>query len=593
MKIKVNRNFLWSEIFVKQLEILGVKYACISPGSRNTPLTLAFSASKKIKSFLIIDERSSAFFALGLAKRTNTPVAVVCTSGTAAVELHPAIVEAYQQRVPLIICTADRPPELQNVGANQAINQNGLYHDHIRWHCNAGLPQLSQRKLDSIKNIALKSYSISAFIDRGPVHINFPFRKPFEQKSFTDDFDDKLYPEFHQKKNIKGNNTQAKLPNLIKSPSFKNILTRVIKTERGILIAGPESFTQQNKLLLLKLSEITGYPIFSDALSGLRFGNISSNNIITNYDALLRSDSFLKTFNPELILHFGRTITSKGVELFFEKTRAVKYLINEFGDCFDPAKKTQGVFAIKPYLFCSNLHDEINETCLKRNNSKWIEKIREADKAADSLKNKIISNSDFPNECGISGAALNSIDSGSTIMLSNSMPIRDFDYFTSVMKKNFNIYFNRGASGIDGITSTALGLAAADKAPVILFIGDLAFYYDLNSLLISVQNKIPLVVILINNSGGGIFEVLPIAKYKNVFKKYFLAKHNLNFGSIATSFDCKFKRIKNWSHLQREIKRAVKRDVLTVLEIKTDAHKSLQLRQKFWIEVEKYFANRT
>lgn len=591
MKIKVNRNILWSEIFVKQLEILGVKYACISPGSRNTPLTLAFAASKKIKSYLIIDERTSAFFALGLAKRTQTAVAVICTSGTAAVELHPAIVEAYQQRVPLIICTADRPPELQNVGANQAIDQNDLYHNHIRWFCDAGLPQLSRMKLDSIRNIALNAFNISVFTDRGPVHINFPFRKPFEPRSFTNDFDNTAYPEFHQKINIKSNNTQKDISALSKSSSFKEILKTFIKTERGILIAGSESFTKRNKLTLLQLSKITGYPIFADALSGLRFGNFSSNNIITNYDALLRSESFLKNFNPELILHFGRTVTSKGLELFFEKTNAAKYLVNEFGDCFDPAKKTKWVFAIKPDLFCSKLQDELNKNNLNRNNFKWIENIREADKAAGSLKNKIISNSKFPNECRVPETVLNSVDSNISIMLSNSMPIRDFDYFTSVLKSNFNIYFNRGASGIDGIMSTALGIAAADKKPVILMIGDLAFYYDLNSLLISAQNKIPLVVILINNSGGGIFEVLPIAEYRNVFEKYFRAKHNLNFKRIVTSFGCKHVVIKNWSHIEKEIRKVVIKNEFKVLEIKTDAKKSFQLRKKFWIEVENYFAN--
>jgi len=590
MKIKINRNFLWTEIFVKQLEILGVKHACISPGSRNTPLILAISSSKKIKSYLIIDERSSAFFALGLAKRTQIPVVVVCTSGTAAVELHPAIVEAYQQRVPLIICTADRPPELQNVGANQAINQNELYHNHIRWFCNPGLPELSPRKLNSIRNIAIKSFIISAFKDRGPVHINFPFRKPFEKNSFTDDFDNKFYPEFQSKEVVLKRSSIKRNSKLDRSVSFDDILESINKSQRGILIAGPESFNEQNKISLTKLSATLGYPIFADSLSGLRFGNINSNNLITNYDALLRSENFLSSFNPELILHFGRTVTSKGLEIFFEKTNAVKYLINEFGDCFDPAKKTKSVFAMNPGSFCCQLQSKLPENKLNRINKNWIEYIKAADKAAGLLKNKIISNSSFPNECKVAEVVLRSIEANSSLMLSNSMPIRDFDYFTAVSKSNFNIFFNRGASGIDGITSTALGIASTNKKPVILITGDLAFYYDLNSLLISVQNKISLIVILVNNSGGGIFEVLPIAKYRNVFEKYFRSKHNLNFGKIVTSFHCKHTTIKSWTHLQTEIKNAIKIKGLTVLEIKTDAKMSLKLRNKYWHFVDKHFA---
>jgi 2-succinyl-5-enolpyruvyl-6-hydroxy-3-cyclohexene-1-carboxylate synthase len=590
MKIKVNRNFLWAEIFVKQLEILGVKHACISPGSRNTPLILAFSSSKKIKNYFIIDERSSAFFALGLAKRMQTPVAVVCTSGTAAVELHPAIVEASQQRVPLIICTADRPPELQNVGANQAINQNDLYHNHIRWFCNPGLPQLSPGKLVAIRNVAINAFKISAFSDRGPVHINFPFRKPLEKNSFTDDFNNKFYPEFQPKEVVLKRSSINNNSKLNQSFSFDEILKSINSSKRGILIAGPESFNEQNKNTVIKLSTTLGYPIFADSLSGLRFGNIDSKNLITNYDALLRSENFLTNFNPELILHFGRTVTSKGLEIFFEKTNAVKYLINEFGDCFDPAKKTKSVFAVDPSLFCCKLLDALPVNKLNRINKNWIENIQEADRVAGLLKNKIISNSNFPNECKVSEIFLNSVESNSSIMLSNSMPIRDFDYFTSLSSTNLNIFFNRGASGIDGITSTALGIASADKKPVILITGDLAFYYDLNSLLIAEQNKIPLVVILVNNSGGGIFEVLPIAKYRNVFEKYFRSKHNLNFGKIVTSFNCRHTAIKSWTHLEAEIRKALKIKQLTVLEIKTDAKLSLKLRNKYWYYVDKHFA---
>lgn len=175
-KININRNILWTGSFVNELALLGVKYVSLSPGSRNTPLTLAFANNKKIKSYVHIDERSSGFFALGLAKASNTPVAVVCTSGTATVELYPAIVEAYQQRVPLIICTADRPPELLNRGANQTINQNNLYQNHIRWFYDAGLPEPDIKKIRNLKLAAANAIYYSTIKSRGPVHLNFPLR---------------------------------------------------------------------------------------------------------------------------------------------------------------------------------------------------------------------------------------------------------------------------------------------------------------------------------------------------------------------------------------------------------------------------------
>ncbi|OGV05753.1 MAG: 2-succinyl-5-enolpyruvyl-6-hydroxy-3-cyclohexene-1-carboxylic-acid synthase, partial [Ignavibacteria bacterium RIFOXYB2_FULL_36_7] len=192
MKKKINRNYFWAETFIKELSSIGVKYACISPGSRNTALTLAVANNKKIKSFVHIDERCSAFFALGIAKASGTPVILLCTSGTATAELYPAIIEAYQQRVPLIICTADRPPELLNTGANQTINQNNLYKNHIRWFFDAGLPEPIQRRIRHIKAIAKRAVYESLVRSKGPVHLNFPFRKPFEPDEFTDEVDSEV-----------------------------------------------------------------------------------------------------------------------------------------------------------------------------------------------------------------------------------------------------------------------------------------------------------------------------------------------------------------------------------------------------------------
>ncbi|HUX59756.1 MAG TPA: 2-succinyl-5-enolpyruvyl-6-hydroxy-3-cyclohexene-1-carboxylic-acid synthase, partial [Ignavibacteriaceae bacterium] len=242
MKIQVNRNILWSETFVRELVSCGVKYASLSPGSRNTPLTLAFAQNKKIKSFVHVDERSSGFFALGIAKATNSPVAIVCTSGTATAELYPAIIEAYQQRIPLIVCTADRPPELRGRGANQTINQNNLYKNHIRWFYDAGLPEMTIERISKLKEETNKAFHKCLFSAKGPVHINFPFKKPFEPKTFTNEIDEDT---LRFAENTAKNNLYA-LPeseSTISRKSWINDISKLVSARtQGIIIVGPGNF---------------------------------------------------------------------------------------------------------------------------------------------------------------------------------------------------------------------------------------------------------------------------------------------------------------------------------------------------------------
>ncbi len=586
MKIKINRNILWTETFVRELTILGVKYVSVSPGSRNTPLTLAFANNKKIKSFVHIDERSSGFFALGLAKASNTPVAIVCTSGTATVELYPAIVEAYQQRVPLIICTADRPPELINSGANQTINQNNLYKNHIRWFIDVGLPVPTIPKLKQLKYAANKAVSISTVQSRGPVHLNFPFRKPFEPKFITDEVNENV---IYFAENILP--SKKKLFNeydkdISNEKWFLKIFSYLIKHEKGLIIVGPGNYNPEFLKNCQALSKKLSYPILADGTSQFRFGNHSGENIISNFDAFLRSKTFSRKHQPDIIIQFGRTITSKGLDTFLENCNAARFMINEFGDWFDPANKSIASIACKPFKFCQKMIESINGQKIIRTNNGWLKSFKIAEQETLNLKKQIIDQSKFPNESRIVNEIIESIPDDCQIMISNSMPVRDFDYFANNIKKKIVVFNNRGASGIDGITSTALGIAAANKRPTVLITGDLAFYYDLNGLLGAKKYSIPLVVVLINNNGGGIFEILPISSYGDVFKKYFIAKHDLKFKKFVDAYDGNYKHIKSWNDFKNSFKSAFKFKNFTVLEIKTNAVDSLKLRRKFWQSVE-------
>ena len=581
-KIKINRNILLTGSFVNELSALGVKYVSLSPGSRNTSLTLAFANNKKIKSFIHIDERSSGFFALGLAKASNTPVAVVCTSGTATAELYPAIVEAYQQRVPLIICTADRPPELLNRGANQTINQDNLYRNHIRWFYNSGLPEPNIKKIRNLKLAACNAVYYSTIKSRGPVHLNFPFKKPFEPKSYTDEIDEKILIFAEDTLSAKGRPCTCNHTDIVKEKWFLNILKYFEKLEHGLIIVGPDNYNPEFLNNCQILSQKLLYPILADGTSQLRFGNHCKENIITNFDAFLRPGKFSTTHQPDIIIQFGRTVTSKGLDTFLSNCTAARFMVNEFGDWFDPANKALAAYACEPYIFCKEMIKLIDSLRFTRENSSWLQAFNSEEKTSSKLKTKIINNSSFPNESRIVNEILNAVPDKCQIMVSNSMPVRDFDYFASCSEKDIIVYSNRGASGIDGITSTALGIAAANKKPTLLITGDLAFYYDLNGLLSAKNYNIPIVIVLINNNGGGIFEVLPISNYGKIFKKYFLVAHNLEFKNFVKAFSGNYKLIKSWKNLNSSLRSAFKSKRFSVLEIKTNAADSFKTRRKFW-----------
>ncbi len=342
--MNINRNIFWTELFFDILEKSGVKYFCISPGSRSTPLTFSAASNKKFKCFVHIDERSSGFFALGLAKTTGQPVVVITTSGTATAELYPAIIEAYQQRTPLIICTADRPPELLGRGANQTINQKNIYHNHIRYFKDAGLPSPNIPGLKRLMEIAGKAVLMSR---QGPVHINFPFRKPFEPGSYTDKVNEEMFHKIRQLKSKASSFKKEK--NQHDAKLLKEILKSLNDAERGLIIAGPSKYDRKEKSDIVKLARDFNFPLIADASSQLRFGNSLNKNIITNYEGFLRNNLFRKNNSPDLILQFGSTPSSKAVESFLEQIKTKRYIINEFGDVFDPWNNASGVLQMFPF----------------------------------------------------------------------------------------------------------------------------------------------------------------------------------------------------------------------------------------------------
>jgi len=582
MKLKVNRNTLWSKIFIDQLAHLGVKYACISPGSRSTPLTYAISQNKKIKSYIHFDERSSAFFGLGIAKVTRIPGLIITTSGTAVAELFPAIIEAYQQRVPLIICTADRPPELIGTGANQTINQHNIYKNHIRWFRDLGLPSISETGLRHLQRMAIKAFKISSLEDIGPVHLNFPFRKPLEHFSYTDEINKKIFTIKPQRV------LKERIENLRPSTQLAaKLAPDLIKYERGIILVGPMDYDHEVIKRVKQLSSMLKYPIIADGLSQLRIGNSNKEkNILSNFNAIVKSENFIQKHDPEIIIQYGRTPTSSAIEHFLENTKAKRYLINSFGDNFDPTRNAKAVFAVSPKNFCHSLFDYLSDVGLKRTSTIWLKDYLKGEAVCNSSKIKLIEKANYLHEPNIITEVLNSLPSGNNIFIGNSLPVRDLDNFMSSTSKNFKIYFNRGVSGIDGVTSTALGIASRNKK-AILITGDLSFLYDLNALPIAVKYSIPLTILVINNNGGGIFQSLPISGKVNRFNEFFVTPHNLEISRLVKSFGIDYHLISNKRKLRSVINKVLNKNYTSVLEIKTDAVKSVELRNRYFNEVRK------
>lgn len=585
--MKINKNIFWSETFAIKLQSLGVKYVCISPGSRNTPLTIGFVNCKDLKKIAIIDERAAAFTALGIAKASNTPVVLVSTSGTATAEYYPAIIEAYQQRIPLIVCTADRPPEMQNVGANQTINQKNLYRNHIRYFIDVGIPSVSFDKLKQLNEVAQKAFSTALIEARGPVHLNFPFRKPFEPDAITDEVASDFRTQLFEKPTTKELPFDSK--KLVASNKFFEVKIRMEECTRGIIIVGPENY---NPLFAKKVTELSAkfnLPILADGASQLRFSSHSKKNIVTNFDSILRSKKFRERFSPDFILQFGRTVTSKGLEEFLDGSFAARFLVNEFGDWFDPSNKAKFSVKCKPYLFCELLFKNLKmEPDFNEERKTFLSALTKFDTRVEALKSKMIYKSSFPHEAKIFYEAINAIPNNSNIFLSNSLPIRDFDNYAPLTKKNIRIYNNRGASGIDGIISTAAGIEQVTRQQTFIFVGDLAFYYDLSAMLNLVKFKSKVKIILINNNGGGIFHLLPIKKHKKYFEEFFVTPHNLNFEAIVKAFGLQYDLAKNWNHFASLL--STKAQLPQVIELKTSAEESVRLRESFWTEVDKLAA---
>ena len=498
--------------FASELYAYGVREVVISPGSRSTPLAIAFEAHPNIKTWIHPDERSAAFFALGLIKGSERPVAILCTSGTAAANYTPAIAESQISRIPLIVLTSDRPHELRSVGAPQAINQVNMFANYINFQFDMPVADGSQEMLNTI-NYQMQIASQYLYgPHRGPIHFNLPFREP-------------LTPDLEMTENLKSEHKI--LPHYQKNIDIQDI-KNILKDKKGLIIVGDMQHQAVDQILTY--ATIHDLPILADPLSQLR--KFNHPNVITTYDLLYRSHL---NIDADFIIRVGKPVISKKLNQWLTRTNAFQILVqnNDKIDVFPTPPHIS--YEISANDFFRSL---VNEPTVKRKD--WIERWQSIE--AQSRKAITQHMSQATDESAFVSTLIQKLTKDDALFVSNSMPIRDVDNL--LFDSEVEVYANRGANGIDGVISTALGMAVHKK--VTLLIGDLAFYHDMNGLLMAKLNDIHINIVILNNDGGGIFSYLPQkTAAEQYFERLFGTPTGLNFEYTAMLYDFSFKRLDN------------------------------------------------
>lgn len=537
----MNPNLEWSQLFVQALVEAGLTAVCISPGSRSTPLTLAFAAQKGIQIYRHLDERSAGFFALGLAVATDQPVALVCTSGTAVANYFPAIVEANMSQVPLLVLTGDRPHELRHSGANQTIDQVKIFGDHMLWAVDMPIPQADAPDvaLRHVQTTAVRAYSMANGRRKGPVHVNFPFRKPLEPEKG----DWRL--ETTSKSSI--SNLQSSVSILTRSQQDE--LTAVInRHERGLIVCGPRCPGGNFPQAVAGLSQISGWPILADPLSGVRFGLHAAGTIISGaYETYMQGQ--LDWPEPEVILRFGAVPTSKWLNAYLERSRpAHRIHIRDNGVWADDSHQTTLFVQADAEQACYQIAQGVHP----RLSSAWLDAVFAVETAVWQTLETLAADSAELTDFWAVWDVMAMMPPNGRLFVGNSLPVRHVDQFARPSTKPLHVYANRGASGIDGNVSTALGFGAAGRSPLVAILGDITFYHDMNGLLYLAQRRRdaegqsaipPVTFVVINNNGGGIFRRLPIAEFEPEFTDLFLTPHGLNFEHAARLYGLEYVRV--------------------------------------------------
>lgn len=562
--------------FIDELARSGTKHVVISPGSRSTPLALLLAEHPSIRVWLQVDERSAAFFALGLAKAKNEAVALLCTSGTAGANYYPAVIEAHMSRVPLIVLTADRPHELRDNGAPQTIDQIHLFGNYPKWFVDMALPEQSQDMLYYARICAAKAVSKAMETPAGPVHINFPLREP-------------LIPNLNLPSLWESGQKNSEMftevfsgARTLTNVQYENIANRLLDVSKGLIVCGPlNQLNCTNEII--ELGKQLNYPILADPLSQLRTGAHDKSLIIDSYDALLRANPFVETYKPEMIIRFGAMPVSKALMLYLKKYQCQQIIVDEGSGWRDPTLSSDLMVYADISDFCKEIVKHMKQKEVVRNDS-WARDWQTYNALARSIIAE--TNDSSINEGQLMLETIRMLPENALLFVGNSMPIRDLDTFLLATNKRLVTMANRGANGIDGVVSTALGASTEFKQSV-LVIGDLSFFHDLNGLLTAKLYDLNMTIIVVNNDGGGIFSFLPQAENKLPhFEQLFGTPIDVNFEHAVHMYGGQYYRAHHWSEFKRIYEQSLIQKGLNVIEVFTDRKENVHIHRQLWNEIE-------
>ncbi|MFN2490476.1 MAG: 2-succinyl-5-enolpyruvyl-6-hydroxy-3-cyclohexene-1-carboxylic-acid synthase [Actinomycetota bacterium] len=555
----------FARCFVDELARAGLQHAFVSPGSRSAPLALALADERQMRVHVVLDERSAGFAALGAAKAARRPVAVLCTSGTAAANLHPAVVEAHQSRAPLLVLTADRPPELRDTGAPQTIDQTRLFGDAVRWFVDVGVPEPRNDSVAYWRSVAARACALASASPPGPVHVNVPLREPLFPAA--DDV-----PWLFDLSGRAGGAPWASWtqgPRRASQDDVDGLTAAIERAERGALVAGACDVEARP---LLELARAAGWPILAEPTSGLRTGNLA----VSTYDALLRQEAFARDHRPDLVVRLGATGISRALESWLPPD-VPQVSVDRDGKWLDQRRSVRWMIAADP----EDLGARVAARLAPRS-SAWLESWLHHEHVARVAIDEVLDSEPTTSEPRTARDVAAALPNGSTMVAAASMPIRDIDWFMGP-RNGLRVLANRGANGIDGFVSTASGVALTQVGgPVVAVTGDLSLLHDQSGLLLGHDGRLDATFVVINNGGGGVFSFLPQARLPEHFETLFATPQGVDLAALARLHGLSHTPIGTAAELRPALADALDGRGVHLLEVRTDRADNVALHEKLW-----------
>ena len=552
-------TYLLLRAFVDELARCGLAGACTSPGSRSTPLVLSLVRDGRFPCWSHIDERSAAFFALGVAKASGRPVAVACTSGTATAHYAPAVIEAHEARVPLLVLTADRPPELREVGAGQTIDQLRLYGTAAKWFFEVGTHEATPERLRWIRALACRVFWLAHEGRPGPVHLNFPLREPLVLHEPLPD-------------EPGGGGRPGGRPWAVHGHHHRAGPVGLGIAGRTVLVAGRHERGDGLDTMLPRAAAALGAPLLAEPLSGARRGPAA----VAHYDALLRDEAFAARHEPDVVVRFGDLPTSKALRLWLARLDARQVAFDPEGARQDPASVVGEWRTDDPveWARAAAEHGPPHDA-----DPEWLAAWRRADASAGRALADVIG--DELSEPAVA-AELATLRDETIVFTAASMPVRDIETFWPAVDRPPRVLAHRGSNGIDGTVAAAFGAAAAGVGPVVLHIGDVALTHDLGSLLSASRLGLHLAIVLVDNGGGAIFDFLPVSTQTDAYEEHVATPPGLDFERAAALFGLTYLAPSSRAELRAALADAVETPRATLLHVRTDRAANVELHRRCW-----------